>query len=300
MDLVTRLSTALDDDLVAQARVTLDRALPAQLSDDRFSDDWVRDVRSSSEPFVAAVASHDDEPLGYLGGSMADGCLRLEAVVTFQAHHEESEVLDGLLDLVADAARAEGLRCLEVWARPAWPFHCEVAEQRELPEIRRLRQMRCPLPLGPDTLPPTTIETRGFDPDRDTEALRLLNNRAFDGHPDQGELSAEEFGARLAETWVRHEGIRLHEIDGELAGFCWTKIHDDPRVGEIYAIGVDPAHHGKGLGKPMTAAGLDWLASEGLTTGMLYVEHDNVPAIRTYERLGFTPYRTDRAWQLLL
>ena len=50
----------------------------------------------------------------------------------------------------------------------------------------------------------------------------------------------------------------------------------------------------------MTAAGLDWLADQGLTTGMLYVEHDNAPAIRTYERLGFTPHRTDRAWQLLL
>ncbi len=300
MDLLTRIVTDLDDDLVVLARTTLERALPPELSDDRFSDDWVHEVRGSTDPYVAAVASHDGEPLGYLGGSLADGCLRLEAVVTFQAHHDEGEVLDELIDLVADRARAHGLRCLEIWARPAWPFHCEVAERRELPEIRRLRQLRCVLPTPDEHRPPFDVETRAFVPQVDAEALRRLNNRAFAGHPDQGGLSAEVFTDRLGESWVRPEGIRLLEIDGELAGFCWTKIHDNPAVGEIYAIGVDPAHHGKGLGRPMTAAGLDWLAAQGLRTGMLYVEHDNAPAIRTYERLGFTPHRTDRAWQLLL
>ena len=46
----------------------------------------------------------------------------------------------------------------------------------------------------------------------------------------------------------------------------------------------------------MTAAGLAWLAQQGLTTGMLYVEADNEPALRTYYKLGFEQHRTDRAW----
>ena len=78
---------------------------------------------------------------------------------------------------------------------------------------------------------------------------------------------------------------------------CWTKIHDAEALGEIYAIGVDPDFHGQGLGVPMTAAGLDWLHAQGLQIGMLYVEGDNEPAIRTYQKLGFEIARTDMAWE---
>ncbi len=50
----------------------------------------------------------------------------------------------------------------------------------------------------------------------------------------------------------------------------------------------------------MTASGLDWLAQQGLQVAMLYVEADNEPAIRTYERLGFAVVRSDRSWHLNL
>ncbi|MCP4227094.1 MAG: GNAT family N-acetyltransferase, partial [Actinomycetia bacterium] len=55
---------------------------------------------------------------------------------------------------------------------------------------------------------------------------------------------------------------------------------------------------GQGLGAPMTSAGLDWLHQQGLATGMLSVEADNPPAVQTYQRLGFSIVRTDRAWLL--
>ncbi|MEZ5167195.1 MAG: hypothetical protein R2695_12180 [Acidimicrobiales bacterium] len=60
---------------------------------------------------------------------------------------------------------------------------------------------------------------------------------------------------------VRSRGFRLlDDPSGGLVGFCWTKIHRDtvPALGEIYVIAIDPDHHGRGLGKPMTLAGLEW------------------------------------------
>ncbi len=86
-----------------------------------------------------------------------------------------------------------------------------------------------------------------------------------------------------------------------MAGFCWTKVHEatatgEADVGEIYVIAVDPDFHGRGLGRQLTLAGLDHLARRGITTGMLYVDADNEPAVRLYERLGFSVYCTNAAF----
>jgi mycothiol synthase len=160
-------------------------------------------------------------------------------------------------------------------------------------EVRALHQMRCTLPVEAPSLP-----SRPFRPGIDDEGVLSVNNRAFARHPDQGGWTLDDLRRHFDEVWFDPDGLRVHERDGRIIGFCWTKVHRNPDLGEIYVIGIDPDHHGQGLGGPMTAAGLQWLAERGLETGMLYVEADNTPALRTYERLGFVRFRTDRAWSL--
>ncbi len=161
---------------------------------------------------------------------------------------------------------------------------------------RDLLQMRCPLPA-----PSPDVITRAFI-DSDADAFLAVNNRAFHWHPEQGHMSHADLSDRRAEPWYDPDGFRIHERDGQVAAFCWTKIHaanpvlGDQALGEIYAIAVDPAFHGQGLGKALTLAGLQWLSDRGLRTGMLYVEHDNTAAVRTYERIGFTVHHVDRAY----
>jgi len=139
-----------------------------------------------------------------------------------------------------------------------------------------------------------------------------VNNRAFSWHPEQSGLTAADVEKSMKEPWFDSDGIRLLHIEGRLAGFCWTKVHagtvlpntdhprTDRRVGEIYVIAIDPDFHGRGLGAPMTLAGLDWLADQGMVTGMLYVESDNAAANAVYRRLGFAHHHTDRAYRRVL
>jgi mycothiol synthase len=173
------------------------------------------------------------------------------------------------------------------------------AVERGLTRRRDLYQLRIDLPLPPGRAEPVT--TRPFRPGTDDEAAWIgVNNRAFADHPDQSDYTPARLHEHLAEPWFDAQGFRLHERDGRLAAFCWTKVHPptatDPALGEIYVIGVDPAFQGLGLGRSMTVAGLDWLADHELTTGMLYVDAVNTPAVRLYDSLGFTRHHTDRVY----
>ena len=134
---------------------------------------------------------------------------------------------------------------------------------------------------------------RPFTPGHDEEAWLALNARAFADHPDQGRWTAHDLAAREREPWFEPAGFLLAErADGTLAGFVWTKVHPagemapEP-VGELYVLGVDPSAQGAGLGRALTAAGLDHLVGRGLRTAVLWVAGDNAAAIRTYRRAGF-------------
>ncbi len=63
--------------------------------------------------------------------------------------------------------------------------------------------------------------------------------------------------------------------------------------GEIYVTAVDPDNQGRGLGGWLTKTALREMQVRGLRTASLYVDGENTPAVRTYERAGFTRAAVD-------
>jgi mycothiol synthase len=200
-----------------------------------------------------------------------------------------------LRELVAGVAALGGGRTTW-WRRAASGSDSDAARAVGLTPGRELLQMRRGLPL-PDHEP---VADRPFRPGRDESAWLEVNNRAFADHDEQGGWTLETLELRLAEPWFDPDGLRLFEDDGRLLGFCWTKVHpargDDPRLGEIYVIGVDPAAHGRGLGRRLTVAGLDHLASCGVGTAMLFVDAANDAATHLYDSLGFSVHHREHAF----
>jgi mycothiol synthase len=160
------------------------------------------------------------------------------------------------------------------------------------------RSLRDPLDR-PEFPPGTTLRT--FRPGQDEEEWLGLNGRAFAKHPEQGAWTRHDLELRERESWFDPAGFFIAVRDGRMAGFHWTKVHppqeQDGALGEVYVVGVDPGEQGTGLGRALTLAGLGDLRDRGLDQAMLYVDEDNVPAIRLYEALGFTRARTDAMYR---
>ncbi len=201
-----------------------------------------------------------------------------------------------LLEAATQAVMLDEGGRLEFWIENATPTSDRVPIAAGFIHYRDLWRLERPLPA-----PDTDLATRAFTT-ADEDAFLEVNNRAFDWHPEQGDLTPAEFAGKCAEPWFDPDGFRLLEIEGRLAGFCWTKVHADeqPPIGEIYAIAVDPDFHGRGLGRELVLDGLAWLSGQGLRNSMLYVESDNRHANRLYEALGFQRTSINRSFQRIV
>jgi mycothiol synthase len=154
-----------------------------------------------------------------------------------------------------------------------------------LPELV-VPESALPGPALPQLVLPEGLTIRGYTPG-DAGELLAVNAAAFAAHPEQGAMNATDLAERMAEPWFDPAGLLIAHLDGRLAGFHWTKRHS-PTVGEVYVVGIDPALHGRGLGKVLTLAGLHHLARLGLAESLLYVEAGDAPALAGDSGLGFT------------
>jgi mycothiol synthase len=189
------------------------------------------------------------------------------------------------------------------WAHGTLAPAKQTAAALSLTPVRELMQMRRSLrdvdaPVVPDDLVVRTYA----GPQDDAELLRV-NNAAFAWHPEQGGWTNAEIDERRGEAWFDPAGLFLAFDKGsdQLLGFHWTKVHaDEPGLGEVYIVGVDPDAQGRGLGRLLTQVGVAWLAQFLADADdpavMLYVESDNTAAVRTYERLDFAVHSVDTAY----
>ncbi|MDA8359551.1 MAG: mycothiol synthase [Actinomycetota bacterium] len=210
---------------------------------------------------------------------------------------DELKVRRRLLDASLNEVAAHGGGLLHYRAPAATASESTIALKAGLTLTREVLQLRVRLPLPLDvSRAARAVAVRPFVIGADETAWLEVNNRAFRGHPEQGGWSLADLRERQTQPWFDPRGFLLASEGSRLTGFCWTKVHGTgpSALGEIYVVAVDPDHHGRGLGRALTTAGLAYLASRQITTGMLYVDASNSPARHMYEGLGFTLHHADR------
>ncbi|MBC3186955.1 mycothiol synthase [Corynebacterium sp. zg-331] len=264
------------------ARALLDRARRAD------------GIDALSEQFVLGLS---DSRLGHRHALAFEG----EEVVGLLAQDSEAELV------VDPAHRRRGIatRLLAalpptpVWAHGDLPAARGFAQARTMNPTRRLlvlgieadaltRAARTPEPPEGYELSTLTELSRQWGRDRVLEQWLRVNNEAFDWHPEQGGWDRERLERAMEAAWFDPEGVVLLTSGRELAGFHWTKWHEeDAGLGEVYVVGLAAAHRGRRLGDPLLRAGLAHLTRAGARRVILYVEADNRAALKAYDRLGF-------------
>jgi mycothiol synthase len=189
------------------------------------------------------------------------------------------------------------------WAHGTLDSARATASALGLVPVRELIQMRRSLHGVSEPAVPDGVRIRTYAGTADDDELLRVNNAAFAEHPEQGGWTATDLAERRAEPWFDADGLflALDEQTDTLLGFHWTKVHaQEPGLGEVYVVGVDPSAQGSGLGGLLTSVGSAFLARQlagaAQPVVMLYVESDNTAALRTYRRLGFTQHSVDTAY----
>jgi mycothiol synthase len=262
-----------------------------------------------TQHLVVAHSGPDNGIAGYLNLSSPhdEGVAMAELVVHPRARR------GGIGAEMVRAALAKTAGHNRFWAHGTLPPARATASALGLVPVRELVQMRRPLRDIPEPPIPARVWIRTYAGTTDDAELLRVNNAAFASHPEQGGWSPIDLAERRVEPWFDPAGLFLafdtfdaasSGQEGPLLGFHWTKVHPDKAgLGEVYVLGVDPSAQGRGLGKLLTSIGIASLAerlagpnARGEPTVMLYVESDNVAAVRTYQRLGFTTYSIDTAY----
>jgi GNAT superfamily N-acetyltransferase len=125
---------------------------------------------------------------------------------------------------------------------------------------------------------------------------------------EQGVISAERpFDPTLKESNAKyydlnefitapHIYLAVAELNGELIGSGYSRIETSKiylkhqqhaYLGFMYVL---PEHRGKGVNKLIIDALKDWSVKQGVSEFRLQVYFQNAPAIKAYEKVGFTSH----------
>jgi ribosomal protein S18 acetylase RimI-like enzyme len=119
---------------------------------------------------------------------------------------------------------------------------------------------------------------------------RVAYRHVFPGHElDALPVDAKRWRARLSAPPSGWSTFVAEDEHGTVVGFASTgPSRDEPGIGELYAIYVDPEAWGSGAGRALIQRAEEQLGGE-YADATLWVLEDNPRARRFYERAGWQP-----------
>jgi len=123
---------------------------------------------------------------------------------------------------------------------------------------------------------------------------------------EQGVITAERpFDSTLKDEHINYYDLvgmierpdielLVAELNGELIGSGYARIEEakvylkHPKHAYLGFMYIDPAHRGKGVNQKIITALKKWATEKNVYELRLQVYYDNLPAIKAYEKIGFS------------
>jgi ribosomal protein S18 acetylase RimI-like enzyme len=124
------------------------------------------------------------------------------------------------------------------------------------------------------------------------QAYRDIRLAMLRGAPRAFWTTHEEAAARTDDEWravVDGSDVWLAVAGGRTVGSVASYQPQDGPRDQAFLVGmwVDPSARGRGVGELLVGTVLDEARARGLRRVVLDVAHENAPAVRLYERMGF-------------
>jgi len=125
----------------------------------------------------------------------------------------------------------------------------------------------------------------------DWQAMREIGLQALRDAPDAFASAYAREAAFEPAVWHQRalrDGSFLAFLPDVTPAWLAGGIDEEPGVAELIAMFVRPQARGRGVGEALVDAVAAWAEGNGATSVHLWVTETNKPAIRLYERYGFT------------
>lgn len=121
----------------------------------------------------------------------------------------------------------------------------------------------------------------------------IRTERSFDPTLKDGRISYYDIAAMLRATHIQ---VVVAVSGQEIIGSGYARIEDSKiylkhsKYAYLGFMYVKPGYRGKGVNKKVVTALQQWAIPRGITEFRLDVYSDNLPAVKAYEKIGFSKH----------
>jgi len=129
----------------------------------------------------------------------------------------------------------------------------------------------------------------------------IKTERPFDPTLKDGHINYYDIAAMIETPYIE---VVVAELGSEIIGSGYARIEDSkvylkhPKHAYLGFMYVKPEHRGKGVNKKVIAALQHWSIVRGITEFRLDVYNDNLPAVKAYEKIGFSKHLIEMRMEL--
>jgi mycothiol synthase len=202
-------------------------------------------------------------------------------------------ILSAMVEVALRHAKEIGAKLAHVSLSSTAVKDAEVLGNLGFMEVRRYKELRLELShLRENHYDGFDLRFRHLERGEE-EKLAEIENCCFEGSWGFNPNTIDYVSWELKVKGNNHEDILVVEENGEIIGYCWLVISSgrdsisDKGKGRIYMLGVRPDHRGKGLGRKLILAGLQYLRERMRDIIEITVDSQNTAALDLYCSIGF-------------